>query len=943
MLRNATVLPDMVQSQPQQQQPQQQPHQQQLPTTMKQTVVDGQGMWRSWTRVFARPESACLDLLDNCFDAALKQGFAGRVAMESYGDKAITIMNNSQSPIKRLEAALTVFKSSKNSNMSQYDSKNAIGENGVGLKQGCAALSDCSLVFTRNKKMIEIGIIAKELQSSQGVYLPSFTFIITDVVDLEERINRWLAKHSTIKVALAKAFGSDTVVNHEITQLAKKMWQNEWDKDDHVFLLVLCNLKMSAQVRHQLMDSVSTPKAFLTEIKNMLPEYYINLPSQKKMFEFTVEKEPIHFSFWQRRLVELTKFKVYIPTNENFEKLPMEDWDKQTAGKYELSIFCGFDCQRVDQDIRLNRGTSVCMLYIYSCNAGRLIKKEVDARHILGLHASGVDFNQGLTIIINDVAGKLPLTPTKDDIAWSECVNGEIHQKNLLAWAGALGHLFWSHHKKKFGSHGERVKELMKNGIQRFAQKVLKNEGLTINMNEAQFTKFDEIEWKRFEPNHDDRWKIRKVPNKGFTVYGGSDTLLQFSNGQRKSNSKPNNNDSNQADSQSSDSPSASSGKRKRQYEGDIWPDIDQIDIPRVAEGILYFLREKDKDGLFEQPVWESLPEIKDEYLEVVSNPMDFRTIEEERVKSYTSIKQLQQDLMLVFNNCIRFNGEGTQYANIAGNMLECLNDALDFMDITVVTKRVLLYMKSMEESGMFETPVCEQLPELKDQYMQVVTNPMDFRTIEEERVNSYKSINDLKNDLTLIFQNCIQFNGAESHPGQIARKMLDLLYDSFEDVAVGKKRKRKGRINYNEVSNRNQGNTEEEKNTSKPSIAKKKKKIPYNTIAERLHHTELLLKKEKDKVKALQKKLLAGERRIRMLEGRGSAKPHARENLGDKMGTSSFTLSSDLGCMICGKDNNHKKLMLCEGCDDGYHIYCLTPSLSAVPDDDWYCPSCQP
>ena len=36
----------------------------------KSTTVDGTGMWRSWTRVFAKPESACLDLLDNCFDAA---------------------------------------------------------------------------------------------------------------------------------------------------------------------------------------------------------------------------------------------------------------------------------------------------------------------------------------------------------------------------------------------------------------------------------------------------------------------------------------------------------------------------------------------------------------------------------------------------------------------------------------------------------------------------------------------------------------------------------------------------------------------------------------------------------------------------------------------------------------------------------------------------------
>ena len=64
------------------------------------TAVDGLGMWRSWTRVFAKPESACLDLLDNCFDAALKKGFEGRVAMESHGQSSntISIQNNSKVP-----------------------------------------------------------------------------------------------------------------------------------------------------------------------------------------------------------------------------------------------------------------------------------------------------------------------------------------------------------------------------------------------------------------------------------------------------------------------------------------------------------------------------------------------------------------------------------------------------------------------------------------------------------------------------------------------------------------------------------------------------------------------------------------------------------------------------------------------------------------------------
>ncbi|XP_069489794.1 lysine-specific demethylase 5B isoform X1 [Ambystoma mexicanum] len=45
--------------------------------------------------------------------------------------------------------------------------------------------------------------------------------------------------------------------------------------------------------------------------------------------------------------------------------------------------------------------------------------------------------------------------------------------------------------------------------------------------------------------------------------------------------------------------------------------------------------------------------------------------------------------------------------------------------------------------------------------------------------------------------------------------------------------------------------------------------------------------------------------------------------------------------CLICGSGNDEDRLLLCDGCDDSYHTFCLIPPLQDVPKGDWRCPKC--
>ena len=51
-----------------------------------------------------------------------------------------------------------------------------------------------------------------------------------------------------------------------------------------------------------------------------------------------------------------------------------------------------------------------------------------------------------------------------------------------------------------------------------------------------------------------------------------------------------------------------------------------------------------------------------------------------------------------------------------------------------------------------------------------------------------------------------------------------------------------------------------------------------------------------------------------------------------------------EIPCKVCKSKDDDEKMLLCDGCDCGFHIFCLKPPMKKIPegDDDWFCKPCK-
>ncbi|OLL26344.1 Lid2 complex component lid2 [Neolecta irregularis DAH-3] len=68
----------------------------------------------------------------------------------------------------------------------------------------------------------------------------------------------------------------------------------------------------------------------------------------------------------------------------------------------------------------------------------------------------------------------------------------------------------------------------------------------------------------------------------------------------------------------------------------------------------------------------------------------------------------------------------------------------------------------------------------------------------------------------------------------------------------------------------------------------------------------------------------------------------NARAKKGDVRGHTSYNTGlNSQNCEACGRGDDATSILLCDGCDAGFHIYCLEPPMASVPKKQWYCSNC--
>lgn len=224
-----------------------------------------------------------------------------------------------------------------------------------------------------------------------------------------------------------------------------------------------------------------------------------------------------------------------------------------------------------------------------------------------------------------------------------------------------------------------------------------------------------------------------------------------------------------------------------------------------------------DYEKLFRDPVNDI---IAPGYSTVIQHPMDLSTMKLQ-IPCYKSFAAFENDILLMCENCNKYNGKGSLLGIYADDYLkawrckrgsvlkgtlakikagsiapstsysgaptrntvrlktasdmppdkkEPLVSSLPRAKFIEIMEEAWDALSQLDETGVFASPVTD---EIAPQYSKVVKYPMDMSTI-QTKIFKYRSFREFDADVTLMIENCHLYNGREGYYGKLASEILN-------------------------------------------------------------------------------------------------------------------------------------------------------------------------
>ena len=113
------------------------------------------------------------------------------------------------------------------------------------------------------------------------------------------------------------------------------------------------------------------------------------------------------------------------------------------------------------------------------------------------------------------------------------------------------------------------------------------------------------------------------------------------------------------------------------------------------------------------------------------------------------------------------------------------MNTNIQYESWDLVAKRLMSSLWRVPHAKLFHSAVDPEGQNLPD-YFEIIKNPIDFSLVRQRlHANLYHKMQEFVDDMQLVFDNCVAYNGRDSVQGRQCQKVRDEFLKLYEQLNV--------------------------------------------------------------------------------------------------------------------------------------------------------------